>query len=497
MGSWRERVSFTESYLRRYFVHDQRLIIGRNPSTSDVPSSLLTDLSGYYKLDEASGNDRGDSSENGFTLLETGTVGAASAKIDNGVSHDGSAANYLEVGDASTFRFADTSFQIAFWVRFDSLASSECAFSKYNAQNNNREYLVQYSSGADRIQWIVSGDGSSNSATASADTLGSPTTGVWYFISVYHDADADEIGISVNNGAFDTASLSGGVFSGSQKFRLLNFVGSGGTDANVLNGDLDEFGIWSRRLTADELTALYNSGNARTHPFTGQSLPDLPGSLDGIWSGGGPFVFPQAAAPVRIRAGGNADDTAAGDGARKVRVKGVASTGLEVEETITTAGASASAATSTSFWRINSAEVTEVGEYDGTNKGDILIENTSGDLLTAIRVGESVAQSARYAAADSDALLITEVRFTVDSAANPVRFVLYANEGFQDVSAPFAPRKLLLQLDGVDGNEVIYEPEQPFILPPGSEVWAEAATSNESGIVTGAQMSIQLAKERN
>ena len=60
---------------------------------------------------------------------------------------------------------------------------------------------------------------------------------------------------------------------------------------------------------------------------------------------GGAYRTPQPGGEqrLRIRAGGNAADTATGSGARSVRLSGLDADGAEIVETIATAGAGASA----------------------------------------------------------------------------------------------------------------------------------------------------------
>jgi len=92
------------------------------------------------------------------------------------------------------------------------------------------------------------------------------------------------------------------------------------------------------------------------------------------------YRTPQAgsATALRIKAGGNANDTAAGTGARSVRLTGLNATGVVVSETIATAGASASAATTATFIRLFDAEVVDSGTYGtqdaGSHAADIVID---------------------------------------------------------------------------------------------------------------------------
>jgi len=99
---------------------------------------------------------------------------------------------------------------------------------------------------------------------------------------------------------------------------------------------------------------------------------------------GGVYQTPQvgSATALRIKAGGNANDTAAGTGAREVTLIGLDANGNEITEAIATAGASASSATTNSFIRLYRAYVSASGTYAtasaGSHSASITIENSAG-----------------------------------------------------------------------------------------------------------------------
>lgn len=103
-----------------------------------------------------------------------------------------------------------------------------------------------------------------------------------------------------------------------------------------------------------------------------------------VISAGGVYNTPQTtnATTLRIKAGGNANDTAAGTGARQVTIEGLDETGVLVSETLATAGASASSATTITFIRIFRVWVSSSGTYAsitaGSHAADIVIENGAG-----------------------------------------------------------------------------------------------------------------------
>ena len=116
---------------------------------------------------------------------------------------------------------------------------------------------------------------------------------------------------------------------------------------------------------------------------------------------GGIYQTPQStsATTLRIKSGGNANDTAAGSGAREVTLVGIDETGAEVSETLATAGASASSATTTTFMRLYRSFVSGSGTYanssTGSHSADIVIENSAGgtDWATIVVNGFAKSQS--------------------------------------------------------------------------------------------------------
>lgn len=89
------------------------------------------------------------------------------------------------------------------------------------------------------------------------------------------------------------------------------------------------------------------------------------------------------ASTLRVQAGGNAADTAAGTGAREVNITGLDANYNLVTETLATAGASASSATTNSFLRVQSVNCGAVGS-GGINAGDITIEAVTGASTQAL-----------------------------------------------------------------------------------------------------------------
>jgi len=190
-----------------------------------------------------------------------------------------------------------------------------------------------------------------------------------------------------------------------------------------------------------------------------------------------PTAFRSSASTVRIKAGGNAADTAAGAGAREVTVVGIDTTLAEVSETIATAGAGASAATTASFWRTYRAYVSSNGTYGAANTAAITIEDSGGaaDMIT-IGVEEGQSQHGAYTIPTGKTGYFLHATVTVDaSKAADVKFC--KRESFNDATAPMEATRLITYWDGLTGV-LDFSPKSPGgALPALTDVWFEASGS--------------------
>jgi hypothetical protein len=172
---------------------------------------------------------------------------------------------------------------------------------------------------------------------------------------------------------------------------------------------------------------------------------------------------------VRIKAGGNLEDSVSGVGARSVMVWGINTDLVEVVEVILTSGASASLYTTNSFWRAYRAAAREVGLYNGANVGDIVIENAD-DMLT-IAAGEGQTQHGAYTVPSGQTAQIIGVYINVDSNKSAdVR--LMARLNMTDTSVPVFGKQLITYWDGVMGY--IAHAEATPSIPALTDIWMEA-----------------------
>ena len=184
--------------------------------------------------------------------------------------------------------------------------------------------------------------------------------------------------------------------------------------------------------------------------------------------------FRQSPVSMRIKAGGSGLDTAAGNGAREVTIQGIDSNLAELSEAVATNGASASTATTATFWRVHRAWVSAVGTYTGANVAAVVIEDSGAgaDFMT-IATDEGQSQYAAWTVPTGKTAYFLSVHVTVDSnkTAN-VR--CFTRENIDDIAAPMSSKRLKLFWDGLE-QSFNYEPEGPELsLSEKTDIWFEA-----------------------
>ena len=186
------------------------------------------------------------------------------------------------------------------------------------------------------------------------------------------------------------------------------------------------------------------------------------------------YWTPQATAAValRVKAGGNANDTANGSGAREITLVGLNSSGDIITETLATAGASASASTAQTLMRLTKAFVSKSGTYAtqtaGTQAGSITIENAAGGedwaLIADGTLGKGIAEIGSYTTplGKSAAVFNITVSSDADKKAN---IVMFKRENILETVAPYSPMSLVVEYPQSSGLiDVGFNP--PLYFPP-------------------------------
>ena len=226
-------------------------------------TTLDNNLVAYWKFDEESGTRVDDKGTNDLT--DATTTSFQAGKQGNATDAVNDQLTAIPGPDFATGPGVDQSW--AGWVKFDATGgASRFVLSRYNSGSDRRGFVLYYNGGSDRITVGTSVDGTSGTyVEQGATTFGSPATETWYFVFAFVSDTDDQIGISVNAGTVNTAAIGNGG-SYNNTVDTIKF-GSDMAGGNNLDGGMDEWGVWTRKLTADEVTELYNSGSGKTRPF--------------------------------------------------------------------------------------------------------------------------------------------------------------------------------------------------------------------------------------
>jgi hypothetical protein len=213
------------------------------------------------------------------------------------------------------------------------------------------------------------------------------------------------------------------------------------------------------------------------------------GQTEDVWHGT-LALYPgwlQSSERLRIRAGGNANDSSNGSGARSVVLQPHRSdfTWIDDESVVlTTAGASASAPTTESFQRCIRAYVKTTGSYangttNGANAGPIVIETVSGIEIATIDTGDNDAQMSMFTVPAGFTLWLSAFSMAVD-ANQPATVSMYYRSAANIVSAPFSARRTLLTATGVTGL-IQFPLGFRVALPEKTDVWVRATSAAGAG----------------
>ena len=201
---------------------------------------------------------------------------------------------------------------------------------------------------------------------------------------------------------------------------------------------------------------------------------------------------PAAATTLRIKAGGNAADTANGSGARSVKLWGMNADGDEITAIIATNGASASTATTVTFIRLYLAEVYESGTYGtataGSHVGNITIENAAGTedwaqiQLNGFPSGTTGIGSITIPR--NHVGLITSVQINPEVQANKTTDVLILKrEGILQTAAPYKPIVKIQEIIGMVSNfEITFD--MPMAVPELTDIGVLAKVSGGTGAIS-------------
>ena len=222
----------------------------------------------------------------------------------------------------------------------------------------------------------------------------------------------------------------------------------GHSDTVILQRSANDFSLDVQRgLDRDKETV---------HKFGyNEAVPN--GTYADIWSYGvtdASYNWATTDETFRVKAGGNANDTSAGTGARTIHIAYLDGNGIETHEDLTLAGASASAVTSSTGRRVLRSYVKTTGTILSSNTGDILIENSSTGLIVAtIDAGVGQTEMSMYTVPANHTAYLLGVGFDVQAGTNKDADIhMWQRTNAYTTTAPFGAKRLIKEWIGVQGD---------------------------------------------
>lgn len=193
------------------------------------------------------------------------------------------------------------------------------------------------------------------------------------------------------------------------------------------------------------------------------------------------YNWPATDETFRVKSGGNAADTSGGAGARTIVLEFLDSKGNEVSETLTLAGASASAATSVTGYRVQRAYVSTAGTINGNNTAAIIIENTSSNLVVGhIEAATGQTLMSMFSVPLGFTAYLMRVHVDVAVGTNKDCDIrLWQRPNNRTRSAPFGAKIIVKKWTELQGQEDIVFRSTPAFAEL-TDIWMEAKATATS-----------------
>lgn len=217
-------------------------------------ADLNTNLDNYYKLDESSGTiidsiENNNGTYNGALYSQTGKLGTS-------IGFDGTDD---KIAISAAVLDGSTNFTINAWAATDDNGYRGEVFSVGSSSSTDPFILLRMDNDAKAVGYIQS-DNQNNIALRGTTSF---TNGVFYMLTLTWDATTETATLYVNNNSEDSDTD-----TALNTFTLdKSSIGCLGrtTDALFFDGEIDEVGIWNRKLTHTEIGQLYNNGIGITY----------------------------------------------------------------------------------------------------------------------------------------------------------------------------------------------------------------------------------------
>lgn len=223
--------------------------------------ALTDNLISYWKFEENAAStdvDDAHSTNDGTASVNTSNL-SVTGKIDNGFQFNGTS-EYVTIPNTIGI---GSGFSFSFWARTSDLTVDQRAITSWSTTTANQSFVIWMDTGGTADGWaFILKSGSTTFSIGTDDA--SATANTWQHVVATWNGGTD-MKIYVDGSLTDSSSSYSGTLNARANIRVGRMDLATPT---YYNGEIDEVGVWSRELTSDEVTSLYNSGNGLAYPFT-------------------------------------------------------------------------------------------------------------------------------------------------------------------------------------------------------------------------------------
>lgn len=210
---------------------------------------IKSGLQNYWTLNETSGS-RADSI-GGLTLTAVNSPGSAAGVQGNAMACVRASSQHADSAGSTIVTYA-VPYTVVFWLKPASSPGVGTGVMGFSiGAPNNINVLI------DSTLHPQFGEHNNTIILTSTPAL---SVGSWSMVMIRREPVSRLIEISLNDGAIDSRTGDVSTVSATGLIRIGTIV----AQTLFFDGSIDEVGIWNRRLSASEITWLYNSGSGRT-----------------------------------------------------------------------------------------------------------------------------------------------------------------------------------------------------------------------------------------
>lgn len=220
----------------------------------DTAGTLMTGLLRWYKLQDVT-----EYSVGSLDLTNNNSVSFSADGADGGSSNSNKLLSRDEISPAGiTFAQMASAFSVSFWAKANATDGDDGRFVSLLANDGSHRHQMEVCLSSLTLSVIVY-DGASNLY----NTTHTFTTGTWYHVVMTYNGATVKVYVDTVQ-VLSQARVIGSAADGYYGLGILgqNVVSLG--MFNFCNGAVNRFGSWSKVVSSQEITDLYNSGAGDT-----------------------------------------------------------------------------------------------------------------------------------------------------------------------------------------------------------------------------------------